>query len=168
MQKDFETLFYEAEDHYLQLSDLQSLKKGAETLKKRLEVYQKLRDQEVPIFQLIADSLVEAYPNENTQRLEQALKHWMSVMRYGAMAMLLNNPDYFRHRILEWLTGIIHAQEMVAIETHIFKSLIQELEEILTAEQMALLTPFLEQAKIMLLDTKPECETLKVGDLTND
>ncbi|NET47291.1 MAG: phycobilisome protein, partial [Merismopedia sp. SIO2A8] len=105
-----------------------------------------------------------AFPNENMQRLEQALKHWMSVMRYGAMAMLLNNPDYFRHRILEWLTDIIHAQEMVAIETHIFQELMQRLEEIFTPDQMLLLTQFLQQAKMMLLETKPECETLKVGE----
>ena len=97
------------------------------------------------------------------QRLEQALQHWMSVMRYCAMAMLLNNPDYFRHRLLEWLTDVIHAQEMVEIETHIFENLIQGLEEILTMEQMVILTPFLKQAKITLLETKPESETLKVG-----
>ncbi|MDJ0580065.1 phycobilisome protein [Crocosphaera sp.] len=163
MQKDFENLFYEAEDHYLESSDLQSLKQGAATLKERLKIYQSLRDQEIPIFQDIAYSLVEAFPDENMQRLEQALKHWMSVMRYGAMAMLLNNPDYFRHRLLEWLTDVIHAQEMVEIETHIFENLIKGLEEKLTMEQMVILTPFLKQAKMMLLETKPESETLKVG-----
>ncbi len=164
MQKDFENLFYEAEDHYLESSDLQSLKKATATLKERREIYKILRNQEVPMFQSVADSLVEAFPDENMQRLEQALKHWMSVMRYGAMAMLLNNPDYFRHRLLEWLTDIVHAQEMVAIESNILENLMKELEEIFTRNQMALLTPFLEQAKMMLLGTKPECETLKVGE----
>ena len=53
---------------------------------------------------------------------------------------------------------------MVAIETHIYENLMKELEEIFTSNQMALLTPFLEQAKMMLLETKPECETLKVGE----
>ena len=163
MQKDFETLFYEADDHYLESSDLQSLRQGAVTLKELLKIYQSLRDKEIPIFQTIANSLVEAFPDENMQRLEQALQHWMSVMRYGAMAMLLNNPDYFSHRLLEWLTDVIHAQEMVEIETHIFENLIQGLEEILTMEQMVILTPFLKQAKITLLETKPESETLKVG-----
>lgn len=52
---------------------------------------------------------------------------------------------------------------MVEIETHIFENLIQGLEEILTMEQMVILTPFLKQAKITLLETKPESETLKVG-----
>ncbi|MGB5772010.1 MAG: phycobilisome protein, partial [Crocosphaera sp.] len=101
---------------------------------------------------------------ENTQRLEQALKHWMSVMRYGAMAMLLNNPDYFRHRLLEWLTDIINAQEMVAIETHIFDCLKQGLEEMFTSEKMNLINPFLEQANMMLLKTKSQSETLMVGE----
>ena len=58
MQKDFETLFYEADDHYLESSDLQSLRQGAVTLKERLKIYQSLRDKEIPIFQTIANSLV--------------------------------------------------------------------------------------------------------------
>ncbi|MGB5594678.1 MAG: phycobilisome protein [Crocosphaera sp.] len=164
MQKDFESLFYEAEDHYLQNSDLANLNDRAERLKQCLEIYQELRDKEIPIFQLVADSLIEAFPEENTQRLEQALKHWMSVMRYGAMAMLLNNPDYFRHRLLEWLTDIINAQEMVAIETHIFDCLKQGLEEMFTSEKMNLINPFLEQANMMLLKTKSQSETLMVGE----
>ncbi len=164
MQKDFETLFYEAEDHYLPSSDLETLKDSAASLKERLEIYRMLRDQEIAIFQVIADSLVEAFPDENTQRLEKGLKHWMSVMRYAAMAMLLNNSDYFRHRLLEWLTDIVQAQDMVTIETHIFESLKHGLEEMLSSEQMMLLNPFLEQAKITLLETKSQSETLMVGE----
>ncbi|EAZ90515.1 globin family protein [Crocosphaera chwakensis] len=164
MQKDFETLFYEAEDDYLSSSDLATLKNSANTLKDRLEIYRYLRDQEIPIFQLVADNLVETFPDENNQRLEKGLKHWMAVMRYAAMAMLLNNPDYFRHRILEWLTDIVQAQDMVTIETHIFENLKQGLEERLASEQMQLLNPFLEQAKITLLETKSQSETLMVGE----
>ncbi len=164
MQKDFEILFYEAEDHYLPSSDLAILKNSADSLKQRLEIYRVLRDQEVPMFQFVADSLVETFPDENSQRLEKGLKHWMSVMRYAAMAMLLNNPDYCRHRLLEWLTDIIQAQDMVTIESHIFETLKQGLEEMLFSEQMMLLTPFLEQAKITLLETKSQSETLMVGE----
>ncbi|WP_107668255.1 phycobilisome protein [Cyanothece sp. BG0011] len=164
MQKDFETLFYEAEDHYLQASELLTLKNSADTLKKRLEIYRFLRDQEISIFQLVADHLVETFPNENPQRLEKGLKHWISVVRYAAMAMLLNNPDYFRHRILEWLTDIVQAQEMVTIETQIFEKLKQGLEEMLSSEQMELFSPFLEQAKITLLETKSQSETLMIGE----
>lgn len=164
MQKDFETLFYEAEDHYLPTADLNTLKNSADSLKQRLEIYRVLRDHEVPIFQFVADNLVESFPNENNQRLEKGLKHWMSVMRYAAMAMLLNNPDYFRHRILEWLTDIIQAQEMVTIEHHIFENLKQGLEEMLSPEQIQLLNLFLEQARITLLETKSQSETLMVGE----
>ncbi|MEL4895261.1 phycobilisome protein [Crocosphaera sp. Alani8] len=162
MQKDFETLFYKAEDDYLESSDLQSLKQKALILQESLKIYQEIRDQELLIFQSVANSLLEEFPDENRQRLEQALQHWISVMRYGSMAMLLNNPDYLRHRLLEWLTDIIHAQKMVEIENYIFEKLMKELEEVLTIEQMVILTPFLQQARMILLETKPQCETLKV------
>ncbi|ACB51460.1 hypothetical protein cce_2110 [Crocosphaera subtropica ATCC 51142] len=164
MQKDFETLFYEAEDHYLQSSDLVMLKNSVNSLKERLAIYRLLRDQEISIFQFVADNLGETFPDEDNQRLQKGLKHWISVMRYAAMAMLLNNPDYFRHRILEWLTDIVQAQDMVTIETHIFEHLKQGLEEMLSSEQMQLLNPFLEQAKITLLETKSQSETLMVGE----
>ncbi|MDJ0597974.1 MAG: phycobilisome protein [Crocosphaera sp.] len=164
MQKDFETLFYEAEDHYLEASELVALKNSANTLKDRLEIYRVLRDQEIPLFQFIAENLLQSFPNENKQRLEKGLEHWMSVMRYAAMAMLLNNPEYFRHRVLEWLTDIIQAQEMVMIEIFIFENLTEGLKKVLSLEQMELLNPFLEQAKITLLETKSQSETLVIGE----
>ncbi|MEA5510116.1 phycobilisome protein [Crocosphaera sp. UHCC 0190] len=163
MQKDFEHLFYEAEDHYLQTSDITTLKNQANRLRECLAIYQCLRDQEISIFQSVADSLVEAFPDENSQRLEQALGHWMSVMRYGAMALLLNNPDYFNHRLLEWLTDMVHAQEMVVIETHLFECLKEKLEESFSSIQMALINPFLSQAKTILIEPKSSAKIENIG-----
>ncbi|MEA5533880.1 phycobilisome protein [Crocosphaera sp. XPORK-15E] len=163
MQKDFENLFYEAEDHYLQTSDITTLKNQANRLRECLEIYQCLRDQEITIFQSVADSLVEAFPDENSPRLEQALRHWMSVMRYGAMALLLNNPDYFNHRLLEWLTDMVHAQEMVVIETHLFECLKQQLEDSFSSRQMEIINPFLSQAKTILIEPKAQLKIAKTG-----
>jgi hypothetical protein len=67
------------------------------------------------------------------------------------MAMLLNHPDYLRHRLLEWLTDIVKVYQMQVIEEHIYDYLSQELSKILAQEQYELLQPFLMQSKNMLL-----------------
>ncbi|HAC65486.1 MAG TPA: phycobilisome protein [Cyanothece sp. UBA12306] len=164
MQIDFDNVFYQAEDHYLQASEINLLKDQITVLGKRLETYKWLRDQEIAIFQPIADQLLMDFPEQNPQVIELAIKHWLGVMRYGAMAMLLNNPEYFRHRVLEWLTDMIDAHEMVSIEQRLYELLESNLENELESDKFDLLKPFLTQAQTTLLENKNTFENLIVGE----
>lgn len=164
MQKNFEHFFYEAEDHYLNPQEMIAFKQQVSQLKERLVLYKELRNQEIVIFQLVADKLVEKFADEPPQRLKKALTHWISVMRYSAMAMLLNNSDYLRHRLLEWLTDMIHAQEMVAIETYLFQCLQEKLGKSFSSDELELLMPFLMQAQTMLLESNKKIETVSLGE----
>ncbi len=166
MQRDFENFFYCAQDHYLQAPEMLEFKHHLAKMGQRLDTYKCLRDREIPLFQAIADRLVEIYPQETNQRLERALKHWMAVMRYGAMAMVLNNPDYFAHRLLEWLTDIVDAHDLKAIEQHIYELLLENLADIFSAEQFHLIKPFLYQAQATLLMQKTSPEAAMVGEST--
>lgn len=154
MHPEIRTLLYDAEIAYLQTSDLKRFKAVMASLKERMETYQCLRDREIEIFQPIADNLVEAFPGKSSKLLERALKHWLSVMRYCAMAMLLNNPEFLQHRLLEWLTDIVQVHEMEAIANHLCELLQFSLKQSLSAEQFVLIEPFLEQAKATLLSSK--------------
>ncbi len=164
MQKDFEYFFYEAEDHYLNSQEMITFKQQVCQLKQRLDLYKELRSQEIVIFQLVADHLVKKFADEPSQRLEKALTHWISVMRYSGMAMLLNNSDYLRHRLLEWLTDMIHAQEMVAIETYLFQCLQEKLGKSFSSDELELLMPFPMQAQTMLLESNQKIETVSLGE----
>ncbi|MGB5637021.1 MAG: phycobilisome protein [Waterburya sp.] len=151
MQSDIQAILHKAEEHYLKKTEVMVFQHYAVTLVKRLETYECLRDQEITIFQPIAEELVRAYPEENPQLLEKALKHWLAVMRYCAMAMLLNNPEYLERRILEWLTEMVQAHQMQSVENTIYDLLLSRLQQRLSQEQLALLKPFLEQSQTTLL-----------------
>jgi hypothetical protein len=161
MHPEIRNLLYDAEIAYLQTSDLKRFKAVVASLQKRMETYQCLRDREIEIFQPIADQLIEAFPKENPRLIERALKHWLSVMRYCAMAMLLNNPEFLQHRLLEWLTDIVQVNQMSAIENYLCESLQFSLKHTLSAEQLLSIEPFLEQAKATLLESKSPSELLK-------
>jgi hypothetical protein len=151
MHKDFQDLLYIAEKRYLQKTQLKTLTGHLDTLKVRLATYKKIRDQEIPIFQEVVDKLLLTASDIPPETIEQVLKHWLAVMRYATMAMLLNNPEFLQRRILEWLTPQIKAHQIEAIETKFYQALVTKIKETLTQEQFALMQPFLSQAQTTLL-----------------
>jgi hypothetical protein len=160
MHPELEAFFLQAEDRYLQGMDTSALKLQVAAIGKRLETYRDLRDREVLIFQPVADQLVEAFPQEDIQIIERALKHWLSVMRYCAMAMMLNNHEYLERRLLEWLTDIVKVYQMEAIEQRLCEFLLASMRQELSAEPFALIQPFLVQAhKTLLGDTSAAAKT---------
>lgn len=153
MHPELRTLLYDAEVSYLQTPELDNFKAIVASLEERLDTYECLRDQEIAIFQPVADQLLLDFSSENPKVVEQALKHWLSVMRYCAMAMLLNNPEFLQYRLLEWLTDIVQAHQMESLENHLYELLQANLHKLLTVQQLALVQPFLEQARTTLLDS---------------
>jgi hypothetical protein len=159
MQKDFERLFHRAEDHYLHPLEMISFKKHLGLLEQRLVAYRTLRDQEGLIFQAVADQLEAAYPDRPVTELENALLHWISILRYGSMAMLLSNPEYLQYRLLEWLGDMVKAQEQQDVESRLVELLTVQLQGVLSPEGFELLQPFLAQAEQTVLGRVPAQQT---------
>jgi len=153
MHPEIKNLLYEAEDHYLMPAEINALKHSATSLQERLEVYEILRDQEAAIFQPIANQLLASFPTEKQETLERALRHWLSILRYCAIAMLLNNQEFLQTRLLEWLTELVQVHQTQAIEKTLYQLLQVQLKEVLSHKQLALVKPFLNQAEKTLLET---------------
>ena len=156
MYSDIEQFLYEAEDHYLQPQEIDGFKDSLEALALRLEIYELLRDREISMFQAVADRLQNAFPQEPDERLEKALKHWLAVMRYCAMAVLLNKPEFLERRLLEWLSDVVDAHQMAVVEVQLYQFLQARLAEELTSKQLTVIQPFLDQAQSTLLKEKSQ------------
>lgn len=151
MHSDFRTLLYKAEIAYFDSSDLDQFRAVVDSARLRVQTYRHLRDHEVEIFQPIADGLVAAFPAEDPKLLESALKHWLSALRYCTMAMLINDPDFLKYRLLEWLVDVVQAYGLEAVEQHLYENLQSSLQQQLTEFQWELLRPFLQQAEATLI-----------------
>ncbi|MGK7909489.1 MAG: phycobilisome protein [Synechococcus sp.] len=145
-------LFHAAQDNYLKDSDLDFFETSVENLETRLNLYRQLRESEEKIFQRVALSLREEYPKESPQRLQQALKHWILVLRYCSMAMLIDSPDFLKYRLLEWLPEVIVAHNLQDVEGSLFQLLKRRLKKFLSSEEIELLNPYLMLAKETLLE----------------
>jgi hypothetical protein len=155
MYQDLRKLIFQAEDNYLQEAELDTFKTKVNSLAERLETYEILREEEIALFQPIVDRLMQDATEQKPKAIEKAIEHWIAILRYCAMAMLLNDPEYLQHRLLEWLTEQIKAHELQSLETDIYKYLQMRLKKVLSAEQLSLLNPFLEEAKKTLLAPAP-------------
>jgi hypothetical protein len=154
MHSDLEIVARKAEFDYLQQPEIDAFKDCINSLQQRLAIYECLRDKEIEIFQPIAEHLVEAFPDRDQKTLKRALKHWLSILRYAAMAMLLNNPEFLQHRLLEWLAPKVQVHQLGSIENVLYELLLGNLQRFLSKPQLTLLRPFLEQAKAYVVNDR--------------
>ena len=152
MINELNMLFHAAEDSYLQDSDLQYYEASMATLESRLALYEMLRDSEEKIFQRLALSLREDYPDTAPAKLQLALKHWILILRYCAMAMLLEDSEFLKYRLLEWMTDVVSAHELQDIESSLYQMLKRRLKKFMSGEQLDLLNPYLSLAQEMLME----------------
>ncbi|NJK68711.1 MAG: phycobilisome protein [Microcoleus sp. SU_5_3] len=151
MHPEIEVLLDQAENRFLKAEELIAFKRQAATLAQRLKIYEFLREKEASIFQPVANKLQEAFPDEKQETLERSLKHWVLVVRYCAMAMLLNDRAFLEQRLLDWLSGLVEAHQTQKIELTLCNLLQTRIEEILSEQARAILQPFLDQAQSILI-----------------
>lgn len=154
MYPELQALIHEAEFQYLQAEDLGKLSNHVNSLQDRLATYKIIRDQEIEMFQTVADKLLETFSEQRSKQIETAIKHWLLIIRYCGMAMLLNNTDFLKRRLLEWFTDIVKVHEVQDIEGSLYSMLLGELRKNLSETQRDCLQPFLEQAKSCLISTE--------------
>lgn len=155
MHPQIEAMFDEAENRYLKPEELNCLNQYVESLPNRLETYRYLRDQEVMIMQDVAEKLETQFSNEDIVTLERCLKNALLILRYSAMGMLLNDDNFIRHRLLNWLEGTAKAYQTEAIDQVLYQFLNARLNDVLTAAQVQLLMSHLQLAEGVLVGQFP-------------
>ena len=156
MHPEIEALLDQAETRFLKGEEIIAFKRQAATLAQRLKIYEFLREKEATIFQPVANKLQESFPNQKEETLERSLKHWVLVLRYCAMAMLLNDLDFLEQRLQDWVSGIVEAHQTQKVEATVCTLLETRLKELLSEQARAILQPFLDQAKSMIVDSDPQ------------
>jgi hypothetical protein len=155
MDTALQSLIYAADDHYLSDADLDRCQKDVQSLSERIEAYETIRDRELSILQPAADYLCEEFPNADPKLLERGMVHWLNILRYSSMAMLLNNSEFLSQRILEWMPDMVQAYQLQDIEKALYRCLQTQLKSSLSPEQLGLLKPYLEEAYATLINIKP-------------
>lgn len=154
MHPQIESLFDDADTHYLKPNELSFIHQFVSSLPNRVDTYRALRDRELEVMQWVADQLQAELPTEPVEHLERSIKTALLILRTCAMGMLLDDDTFVADRLLGWLTGILKAYDTRAIDRILHRLLNQKLTGTLTPKQLELLTPQISRAQAILLEDR--------------
>jgi hypothetical protein len=113
MLSQFSRLCLEVEGRYATDSELQFLSDYTQSFSLRIQTYQRLQIAEAQIIQEVQAKMQALDPTLFQSPNEDVTRKWkrdtIRVMRYSAMAMLLNDPDLLRERLLFWMETVMRA-----------------------------------------------------------
>jgi len=153
MNAEIKGIIEQAHDRYLKAEDLGAFQTYISSLPDRLTLYRLLRDREISILQLVANQLEAAMPKVETKQLETAIKHLSLVLRYSAMAMLMQDQQLVNQRLLNWLGQVVVLQEIQSLNQELFSFLSKNLGKELSRPQLELISPFLVQARSIMTNS---------------
>ncbi|HSM84038.1 MAG TPA: hypothetical protein VLS96_20275 [Nodosilinea sp.] len=148
-----DALFDAPDKQYLDANDLSTLSQYVSSIPERMAVYRTLRDQEVAIMQPIADAL-QQQGGHSEAMVERSVRSGLMVLRYAAMAMLLDDDGFVEERLQGWLPEMVKAYETQAVDQQLFQLLHQQLGKVFSPAQVNLLKPSLETAQALMLNTR--------------
>lgn len=144
-------LINQAQDRYLASDELGLMESYISSLPERLKLYKLIRDREIPILQAVADSVPNELPSITDEDLETGVRNLILVLRYSSMAMLLNDENFLKERLLNWLEGIMSMRDMRRLNETLYKLLNQELRQQLSPTQLTLIQPLITAAQVTLI-----------------
>ncbi|MBE9159963.1 hypothetical protein IQ265_24495 [Nodosilinea sp. LEGE 06152] len=156
-----DALFDSPDKQYLDANDLSTLSQYVSSIPERMAVYRTLRDQEIAIVQPIADAL-QQQAGHPEPLVERSVRNGLMVLRYAAMAMLLDDEGFVEERLQGWLPEMVKAYETRAVDQQLFQLLHKQLGKVFSPAQLGLLKPSLEKAQSLMLNTR---ETVTLAGL---
>jgi hypothetical protein len=159
-----DALFDAPDKQYLDANDLSILSQYVSSIPDRMAVYRTLRDQEIPIMQPIADALQQQGGHPEPM-VERSVRNGLMVLRYAAMAMLLDDSGFVEERLQGWLPEMVKAYETQTIDQQLFQLLQQQLGKVFSPAQLNLLKPSLEKAQSLMLNQRETVNATLAGFL---
>lgn len=148
MLTELQRLSVEADGRYATPEELEFLKSYLETFQYRISAYQKLQKYEPIILQKIQNKLIKTNPQIFMKGSIDFTSKWrldtIRVLRYSAMILLINDPDYLQERLLTWFATILQAFKVQDITEFTYKAMSDVLEDYLTPEEKNVFFPLIE------------------------
>ncbi|MDX2271774.1 MAG: phycobilisome protein [Cyanobacteriota bacterium] len=145
----------QSEGRYLQPDEMRSLQDYVGSLPHRIAVYQHLQAQETALLDKVISKFQPMLPNLTRQHgpkaWDRCRRDLSMVWRYCCMAMLLNDEDYLRDKLLYWMETILKSFKMRDQCQPAYKLMLDTLQFLFSEEQIKLIRPYLLLAKSMLV-----------------
>ncbi|MEG3991215.1 phycobilisome protein [Microcoleus sp. S28C3] len=144
----------EADGRYASAEELLFLKDYFQSLNHRISAYKKIQASEAEIMQQVEAQMQSLDPNlfrRGTQDVTQKCRgDIVQVLRHSAAAMLIDDNERLRDRLLLWLQTILGAVQVRNTATVTYDVMKKVLKQYLTVEERNLFFPILDNNRTLL------------------
>lgn len=144
----------EADGRYASAEELQFLKDYFQSLNHRISAYKKIQGSETEIMRQVEAQMQSLDPNlfrRGTQDVTQKCRgDIVQVLRHSAAAMLIDDNERLRDRLLLWLQTILGAVQVRNTATVTYDVMKKVLKQYLTVEERNLFFPILDNNRTLL------------------
>ena len=141
-------LSIEADGRYATPEELEFFTHYFASLNIRFSAYQKIQKFESKIIQEVLEKLQSQNPNIFMRGSTNITQKWrldtVRVLRYSAIAFLINDPDYLKERLLLWFATVLQALQVQDLTKLTYQTMVEVIINYLTPEEQGLFLPFLE------------------------
>ncbi|WP_099834947.1 MULTISPECIES: phycobilisome protein [unclassified Synechococcus] len=149
-------LMQQSEGRYLCPDELKTLHAYVEGIPKRVRLYQVLQAKEQELVDWVMEKFQQMMPNLPRQHghlaWERCRRDLIMVWRYCCLAMLLNDEDYLRDKLLYWLETILKSFKMRDQCQPAYKLMLDSLSAVFGPEESESIRPYVLLAKSMLVN----------------
>ncbi|MBM0741092.1 phycobilisome protein [Phormidium sp. CLA17] len=154
MLSQLQKLSYETDGRYATDEELEFVSEFGQLFYLRVQTYQRLQAMESIIVQQVLTKIQLFEPSLFHSNNEALTAKWkrdtLRVLRYSAIAMLLNDPDSLRDRLLFWFRTIMKAFDAQRSCNVTYAIMQDVVKHHLTAPQASLFCPILEMNRQVL------------------
>lgn len=146
MNKKLDTMLYEAEGRYLSDEESARLQSWAGTLEDRLECMRAVERVETEVVNDVVNEVFRIHPEFESrfhQARERGVRDIGMVLRYCVMAMLREDEEMLKERMLYWFVTIAWANGLGPYMDTTYKALPRRLERSLDRQHIEMLAPYL-------------------------
>ena len=148
MLKQLARLSLEADGRYATEQELQFLKNYLQSVDRRINVYEKIRDAEEEIIDRTKAKMDSQNPNLFKRGSRDLSSIWrrdvINVLRCSVAAMLIDDLDWLRDSLLLWHRTIVNANKTQNISQATYKVMPEIMRQYLTPEEVELIMPVLQ------------------------
>jgi len=149
-------LMQQSEGRYLRPDELKTLQGYVEGIPKRVRLYQVLQAKEQELVERVMEKFQAMMPHLPRQHghlaWERCRRDLSMVWRYCCLAMLLNDEDYLRDKLLYWLETILKSFKMRDQCQPAYKLMLDSLSAVFGPEASEAIRPYVLLAKSMLVN----------------
>ncbi|MGQ9838628.1 MAG: hypothetical protein ACUVRV_11875 [Cyanobacteriota bacterium] len=146
-----EQMLIAAEARYLKPDELNQLKSHILGWPKRQHVYRILREKEGQIVSRTLNALKQEMPSLSGQVLDLCQRHLLLVLRHSAMAMLLQDEELLKERLIEWIEEEVRLYGLQSVYEIAYRIFQQELKDHLALGELEFIRPWVTQVQVALL-----------------